>query len=149
MPSMLKTTNGHAHFCVCLVYMLQVTQISPSTLMSEGIPVYRCVQNPLEFIVIFPGAYHSEFDCGFNCSESVHFAPLYWLPHGQNIAELYSGQYRKTSISHDKLLLGAAKAAAGVLWESSALKKENINHRLWKTVCGKDGILVKALKVCC
>ncbi|KAL2510851.1 putative lysine-specific demethylase JMJ16 [Abeliophyllum distichum] len=123
-----------------------VTQFSPSTLMSEGIPVYRCVQNPLEFVVIFPGAYHSEFDCGFNSSESVHFAPFDWLPHGQYITELYSEHYRKTSISHDKLLLGAAKVAAMVLWESSVLRKDNINHQIWKNVCEQDGILVKALK---
>ncbi|KAL2535863.1 putative lysine-specific demethylase JMJ16 [Forsythia ovata] len=123
-----------------------VTQFSPSTLMSEGIPVYRCVQNPLEFVVIFPGAYHSEFDCGFNSSESVHFAPFDWLPHGQYITELYSEHYRKTSISHDKLLLGAAKVAARVLWESSVLRKDNINHQIWKSVCEQDGILVKALK---
>ncbi|GJV44104.1 putative lysine-specific demethylase JMJ16 isoform X2 [Tanacetum coccineum] len=53
-----------------------VTQLSPSILKSEGIPVYRCVQNPKQFILIFPGAYYAGFDTGFSVSEKANFAPL-------------------------------------------------------------------------
>ncbi|KAL3828056.1 hypothetical protein ACJIZ3_016858 [Penstemon smallii] len=123
-----------------------VTQLSPSMLMSEGIPVYRCVQNPLEFVLIFPGAYHSVFSCGFNCSESVSFAPFDWLPHGQDIVELYSDHCQKTSISHDRLLLLAAVEAMIAQWESLTLNNNSINNQLWISVCGKDGILTKAIK---
>ncbi|KAK6141657.1 hypothetical protein DH2020_024599 [Rehmannia glutinosa] len=123
-----------------------VSQLSPSMLVSEGIPVYRCVQNPLEFVVIFPGAYHSEFSCGFNCSESVCFAPFDWLPHGQNIVELYAEYRLKTSISHDGLLFGAAMEAVSALWESFANKSNSVSSQLWTNACGKDGILTRALK---
>ncbi|KAL0459392.1 UNVERIFIED_CONTAM: putative lysine-specific demethylase [Sesamum latifolium] len=123
-----------------------VAQLSPSMLMSEGIPVYRCVQNHLEFVLIFPGAYHSEFSCGFNCSEAVCFAPFEWLPHGQDIVELYAEYCLKTSISHDRLLLGAAMEAVSSQWESFAMKNSSFNNQLWKSVCGKDGILTKVLK---
>ncbi|KAL6505220.1 hypothetical protein OROGR_025037 [Orobanche gracilis] len=71
------------HWNVLCITILEVPQLSPSMLVSEGIPVYRCVQNPMEFVVVFPGAYHTEFSCGFNCSEAVCFAPFDWLPHGQ------------------------------------------------------------------
>ncbi|XP_057798109.1 putative lysine-specific demethylase JMJ16 isoform X2 [Salvia miltiorrhiza] len=124
-----------------------VAQLSPSMLIAEGIPVFRCLQNPLEFVVTFPGAYHSEFSCGFNCSEAVCIAPVDWLPHGQNITEIYAGYCLKTSLSHDKLLLGAAMAAVVSLWDSFANKSFNSNIRLWRSVCGKDGILTRLLKL--
>ncbi|KAA8550742.1 hypothetical protein F0562_002426 [Nyssa sinensis] len=128
-----------------LLYKL-VTQLAPSALKSEGIPVHRCVQYPGEFVLIFPGAYHSGFDCGFNCSEAANFAPFDWLPHGQTVVELYSEQGRKTSLSHDKLLLGAALKAVRAQWELSLLRKNSIDNLRWKAACGKDGILAKALK---
>ncbi|KAI3915667.1 hypothetical protein MKX01_015492 [Papaver californicum] len=123
-----------------------VTQLSPSILMSEGVPVYRCVQNPGEFILTFPRAYHCGFNCGFNCAEAVNVAPVDWLPHGQNAVELYREQGRKTSISHDKLLLGAAREAVRANWEISLLRKNSIDNIRWKDVCGKEGILAKAIK---
>lgn len=41
-----------------------VTQLSPSVLKSEGVPVYRAVQNSGEFVLTFPRAYHAGFNCG-------------------------------------------------------------------------------------
>ncbi|KAL6564091.1 hypothetical protein OROHE_005331 [Orobanche hederae] len=123
-----------------------VPQLSPSMLVSEGIPVYRCVQNPMEFVVVFPGAYHTEFSCGFNCAEAVCFAPFDWLPHGQDIVELYAEYCLKTSISHDKLLLGAAVEAVSAQWESFAMRNNSINNQLWISACGKGGILTRVIK---
>jgi hypothetical protein len=126
---------------------MQVTQLSPSILKSEGVPVYRCVQNSGEFVLTFPRAYHSGFNCGFNCAEAVNVAPVDWLPHGQIAVELYREQGRKTSISHDKLLLGAAREAVRAHWELNLLKKNTLDNLRWKHVCGKDGILSTTLKV--
>ncbi|KAI3721664.1 hypothetical protein L2E82_32681 [Cichorium intybus] len=123
-----------------------VTQLSPSILKSEGVPVFRCVQNPGEFILTFPRAYHSGFNCGFNCAEAVNVAPVDWLPHGHNAIELYREQGRKTSISHDKLLLGAARDAVKAHWELNLLRKNTPDNLRWKDVCGKDGILSQTLK---
>ncbi|OVA06404.1 JmjC domain [Macleaya cordata] len=123
-----------------------VTQLSPSVLRSEGVPVYRVVQHSGEFVLTFPRAYHSGFNCGFNCAEAVNVAPVDWLPHGQSAVELYSDQCRKTSVSHDKLLLGAAREAVRALWELLVLGKENKRNLCWKSVCGKDGILTAAIK---
>ncbi|KAG7967726.1 hypothetical protein I3843_08G114000 [Carya illinoinensis] len=123
-----------------------VTQLSPAILKSEGVPVYRCIQNPGEFVLTFPRAYHSGFNCGFNCAEAVNVAPVDWLPHGQIAVELYREQGRKTSISHDKLLLGAAREAVRAHWELNLLKKNTSDNLRWKGVCGKDGILSKTLK---
>ncbi|KAL5998705.1 hypothetical protein ACLOJK_009650 [Asimina triloba] len=123
-----------------------VTQLSPSILKSEGVPVYRCAQHPGEFVLTFPRAYHSGFNCGFNCAEAVNVAPVDWLPHGQNAVELYRDERRKTTVSHDKLLLGAAREAIRAHWELQLLRKDTAENTRWKDVCGKDGILTKALK---
>ncbi|PHU09898.1 putative lysine-specific demethylase JMJ16 [Capsicum chinense] len=66
-------------------HLPEVTQLSPSVLKSEGVPVYRVVQNPGDFVLTFPRAYHA----GFNCAEAVNVAPVDWLAHGQNGIELY------------------------------------------------------------
>ncbi|KAL0854665.1 hypothetical protein Bca101_059817 [Brassica carinata] len=121
-----------------------VTQFSPSILKDEGVKVYRVVQNAGEYVLTFPRAYHAGFNCGFNCAEAVNVAPVDWLAHGQNAVELYSKETRKTSLSHDKLLLGAAYEAVKALWEllDSSVVKENT----WKSFCGKNGTLTKAIQ---
>lgn len=123
-----------------------VTQLSPSVLKSEGVPVYRVVQNSGEFVLTFPRAYHAGFNCGFNCAEAVNVAPVDWLQHGQSAVELYSTQLHKTSISHDKLLFAAAEKAVQALWDISVLKNENPDNLRWKSFCGKDGMLTQAMK---
>ncbi|KAK3140368.1 hypothetical protein QOZ80_5AG0399940 [Eleusine coracana subsp. coracana] len=124
-----------------------VTQLSPSVLKSEGVPVYRVVQNPGEFVLTLPRAYHSGFNCGFNCAEAVNVAPVDWLPHGQCAVELYREQHRKTSISHDKLLLKTAKEAVTQLWMNLFRCKSNDEEKYrWVDMCGKDGVLTRAIK---
>ncbi|XP_027929170.1 putative lysine-specific demethylase JMJ16 isoform X2 [Vigna unguiculata] len=120
-------------------------QLSCSILKAEGIPVYRCVQYPREFVLVFPGAYHSGFDCGFNCSEAVSFAPLEWLLHGQNVVELYREQRKKTLLSYDKLLLGAANEAVRAQWETGLCMKSTSSDSLtYKGAYQKNEFLTKA-----
>jgi hypothetical protein len=125
-------------------FLEQVTQLSPSVLKSEGLSVYRAVQKSGEFVLTLPRAYHCGFNCGFNCAEAVNVSPVDWLPHGQCAVELYREQRRKTSISHDKLLLKAAKEAARQLWMNHRGGK--VEYR-WMNTCGKDGVLTSAIKV--
>lgn len=122
-----------------------VTQLSPSILKAEGVPVYRAIQKSGEFVLTFPRAYHSGFNCGFNCAEAVNVAPADWLPHGQCAVELYSEQHRKTSLSHDKLLLGVAWAAVKEKLGES-LMHDNAKFKKWQNFCGKDGVLAQAVK---
>ncbi|KAG2536839.1 lysine-specific demethylase JMJ703-like isoform X2 [Panicum virgatum] len=123
-----------------------VTQFSPSLLKSEGVPVYRCVQHEGEFVLTFPRAYHAGFNCGFNCAEAVNVAPIDWLPIGQDAVELYREQARKITISHDKLLLGAAKEAIRAQWDILFLKRNTADNLRWKSMCGPDSIICKSLK---
>ncbi|XP_042396116.1 lysine-specific demethylase JMJ703-like [Zingiber officinale] len=124
----------------------RVTNLSPSLLRLEGVPIYRCVQNPGEFVLTFPRAYHSGFSCGFNCAEAVNVAPLDWLPYGQNAVELYRDQRQRLSISHDKLLLAAAREAVRAQWNVLFLGETNSENTGWKNFSAFDGVLTKSLE---
>lgn len=119
-----------------------VAQLPPSILKSEGIPVFRCLQHPKQFVLIFPGACYSGFNSGFNVSVRVNLAPLDWLPYGQQSVENYSEMHRKTSISYDKLLIEGCKDTARSLW----LLIVKRNSKEGKIACGTDGWLTRALK---
>ena len=48
------------------------------------------VQEPGEFIVTFPKAYHGGFSHGWNAAEAVNFAVLDWLPFGLEAVRRYA-----------------------------------------------------------
>ena len=56
--------------------------ISPQLLEAHAIPVVRCTQEPGEFMINFPGAYHAGFNHGWNCAESTNFATRAWVAVG-------------------------------------------------------------------
>jgi hypothetical protein len=74
-------------------------------------------------------------------------APVDWFPHGQIAVELYREQARKISVSHDKLLLGAAREAVRAQWEITFQKNNSEDNLRWKNACGPNGILSTTLKV--
>ncbi|KAJ5226240.1 hypothetical protein N7468_007465 [Penicillium chermesinum] len=54
--------------------------VSPSLLKSQyGITVNRLVHYEGEFVITFPYGYHSGYNIGYNCAESVNFATEKWL----------------------------------------------------------------------
>lgn len=50
------------------------TMFSPRLLQAGGVPVYKLLQHPGEFIVTFPRAFHGGFSMGPNAGEAVNFA---------------------------------------------------------------------------
>ena len=58
--------------------------ISPTLLEQNGIPFTRMMQKPGEFVVTYPGSYHSGFNCGYNCAESCNFATEAWVEIGED-----------------------------------------------------------------
>ncbi len=58
--------------------------ISPQLLQSQyNIRVNRLVHNEGEFVITFPYGYHSGYNLGYNCAESVNFATEAWLEYGK------------------------------------------------------------------
>ena len=55
------------------------TMVPPALLVKHGVSVSRAVQQPGQFVVIFPRSYTSSIGTGYNVSESVYFAGSDWL----------------------------------------------------------------------
>ena len=59
-----------------------VTMVSPAYLKSQGINICKTLQREGEFIVTFPGSYHSGFSTGLNIGEAVNFVTKTWFDFG-------------------------------------------------------------------
>lgn len=57
--------------------------VSPSLLANHGIQVNKLVHHEQEFVITFPFGYHSGYNLGYNCAESVNFATETWLDYGR------------------------------------------------------------------
>ena len=56
---------------------------SPKMIAQQSIPLNKVVQLPGEFILTYPHGYHSGFNLGYNCAESLNFATDTWLEIGR------------------------------------------------------------------
>ncbi|GAA5913481.1 uncharacterized protein JCM6883_004402 [Sporobolomyces salmoneus] len=84
---------------------------SPRVLSNNGITLNRCAQLPGEFILTYPKGYHSGFNLGYNCAESINFATERWLPLGK-VAKSCRCIEDSVSIDVNIWLKEAAKAEA-------------------------------------
>ncbi|KKY18467.1 putative jumonji family transcription [Phaeomoniella chlamydospora] len=58
--------------------------VSPNKLLNDyGIKVNKIVHREGQFMITFPYGYHSGFNYGYNCAESVNFALEEWLKYAQ------------------------------------------------------------------
>ncbi|WZZ73519.1 lysine-specific demethylase JMJ706 [Brassica napus] len=103
------------------VLLGKTTIFPPKILLDHGVPVYKAVQNPGEFIVTFPRAYHAGFSHGFNCGEAVNFAMGDWFPFGAIASCRYAHLNRLPLLPHEELICKEA-----VLLNSSS-KPENLD----------------------
>ena len=58
-------------------------------LLAAGVPVSRLVQEPGQFVVTLPQAYHAGFSHGFNTAEAVNFMLDDWLPYAKAADQRY------------------------------------------------------------
>lgn len=57
--------------------------VSPQVLKRFNIPYVKFVQKERDFVINYPGAYHSGFNLGYNCAESTNFATERWINVGK------------------------------------------------------------------
>nr|GEX86455.1 hypothetical protein [Tanacetum cinerariifolium] len=86
------------------VLLGKTTIFPPNILSQHGVPVYKAVQKPGEFVVTFPRAYHAGFSHGFNCSEAVNFAIGDWFLLGSIASHRYALLNRTPLLPHEELL---------------------------------------------
>jgi hypothetical protein len=88
------------------------TMVSPTQLAREKVPVYKLLQEPGQFVITFPQAYHAGFSHGFNVAEACNFALPDWLPHGRRAMEKYRSRAtpRPMCFSQDQLVCDLARA---------------------------------------
>lgn len=86
------------------VLLGKTTLFPPNILSEHGVPVYKAVQKPGEFVVTFPRAYHAGFSHGFNCGEAVNFATGDWFPMGSISSHRYAHLNRVPLLPHEELL---------------------------------------------
>ncbi|KAL4199536.1 hypothetical protein AMTRI_Chr03g145440 [Amborella trichopoda] len=86
------------------VLLGKTTMFPPNILLDHGVPVYKAVQKPGEFIITFPRAYHAGFSHGFNCGEAVNFAIGDWFPLGAIASRRYGLLNRVPLLPYEELL---------------------------------------------
>lgn len=84
------------------------TVMSPEVLVSAGVPCCRLVQNAGEFVVTFPGAYHSGFSHGFNCGEAANIATPEWVRLARDATIRRASINLPPMVSHFQLLYDLA-----------------------------------------
>lgn len=82
----------------------KTTLLSPEVVVASGIPCCRLVQNPGEFVVTFPRAYHVGFSHGFNCGEAANFGTPQWLGIAKEAAVRRATMNHLPMLSHQQLL---------------------------------------------
>ncbi|KAI3812584.1 hypothetical protein L1987_17295 [Smallanthus sonchifolius] len=96
------------------VLLGKTTLFPPNILSQRGVPVYKAVQKPGEYVVTFPRAYHAGFSHGFNCGEAVNFAIGDWFPLGSIASRRYALLNRTPLIPHEELLCKEAMLISSV-----------------------------------
>ncbi|KAL6497696.1 hypothetical protein OROHE_027021 [Orobanche hederae] len=101
----LHACGGNADRLVALSLLGQKTTVlSPEIIVASGIPCCRLVQNPGEFVVTFPRAYHIGFSHGFNCGEAANFGTPKWLTIAKEAALRRAAMNYLPMLSHQQLL---------------------------------------------
>jgi len=81
----------------------------PESFLKEGVPITHTLQEPGQFIITCPRAYHAGFSHGFNVGEAVNFATIEWIPWGIKCREMYHApvavqdEYRHSVFNVDSL----------------------------------------------
>ncbi|KAL9327330.1 hypothetical protein ACSQ67_007975 [Phaseolus vulgaris] len=112
------------------VLLGKTTMFPPNILLEHEVPVYKAVQNPGDYVITFPRAYHAGFSHGFNCGEAVNFAIGDWFPLGAIASQRYALLHRVPLLPHEELLCKEAMLLYATLTlEDSDISPEDLLSR--------------------
>ncbi|KAA8525845.1 hypothetical protein F0562_007700 [Nyssa sinensis] len=114
------------------VLLGKTTLFPPNILVHHGVPVYKAVQKPGEFIITFPRAYHAGFSHGFNCGEAVNFAIGNWFPLGSIASKRYALLNRMPVLPLEELLCKEA------ILLHTGLELEDLDYSSLDSICHRS-----------
>jgi len=83
----------------------KVVMIGPELLRMNSIPVQKMVHEQGTIMVVFPHAYHSGFNHGFNMAETLNFAIPRWVDYGKRFRGcLCRNQKREVKINMEQFV---------------------------------------------
>mmetsp|Transcript_19775 Transcript_19775/g.45544 ORF Transcript_19775/g.45544 Transcript_19775/m.45544 type:complete len:302 (-) Transcript_19775:797-1702(-) len=91
-----------------MLFVKKSAMVPPTMLLEHGVPVCRATQQPGQFVVTLPHAYHGGFSHGFNAAEAVNFMLPDWLPYAQGAAKWYRRIGREPVLDLEQILVRAA-----------------------------------------
>ena len=98
------------------------TMVSPSLLVKHGVSVCRAVQQPGQFVVVFPKSYTSSICTGYCVSESVYYAPADWLRDADHVFQDIRDSMEPMMFPLEKMLFALASDANSTKYVLEALK---------------------------
>ncbi|XP_034176929.2 jumonji, AT rich interactive domain 2 [Osmia lignaria lignaria] len=78
--------------------------VPPELLVSNGVSLCQTVQEPGQFIIVFPKAFTSSICTGYVVSESVYFAQLSWLETAEQVFKDIQDSCEPSIFSFERLL---------------------------------------------
>lgn len=82
--------------------------VPPNILVENGVSLSRTVQEPGQFVVVFPKVFTCSISTGYVVSESVYFAPQDWLKTAEHAFSELRESCEPSMFSLDRLLLSIA-----------------------------------------
>jgi len=124
-------------------FMCKTTMFSPKILIDNGVKVYKIVQEPGEFVLTFPQAYHGGFSTGFNVGEAVNFATSDWYQYGLSAEKRYQRLRKNPVVSLEELL------CADFENERKAANEKGLSEELVSAWTTKVHELVRDIRAVC
>ncbi|XP_067203813.1 protein Jumonji [Linepithema humile] len=78
--------------------------VPPELLVNNGVPLCQTVQEPGQFIIVFPKAFTSSICTGYVVSESVYFAQPSWLETAEQVFKDIQDSCEPSIFSFERLL---------------------------------------------
>ncbi|KAL1525920.1 hypothetical protein AB1Y20_020746 [Prymnesium parvum] len=82
--------------------------LSPAAMATHHVQVSRLLQQPREFVLTLPAAFHATVGHGFHCAEEVAFASIDWLPWGKRAAAMHAALRVPPRLPFEEVILRSA-----------------------------------------
>ena len=110
--------------------------VDPNIIAESGVPVCRVVQEPGQFVIVFPGAFTSSLCTGYLIAESVFFAKHQYFERAKQSFDLLAKCSEPAMFSFERLVVSVSSDSRATLESLQKVRpffREVIeNHKKWK-----------------